>query len=87
MSRQQKENLKASIEKLEENEQTQIFKIVQTYTKEYTRTDTGVFVSSDALTDACLKEIEQYVRFCHDQKKRMDEETKLRKKYERMVKS
>lgn len=87
MSRQQKEALKANIEKLDENEQTQIFKIVQKYTREYTRTDTGVFVSSDVLSNDCLKEIEQYVRFCHDQKKRMEEETKLRRKYERLVKS
>lgn len=87
MSRQQKEVLKASIEKLDENEQTQIFKIVRKYTQEYTRTDTGVFVSSDVLPEACMKEIEQYVRFCHDQKKRMEEEAKLRKTYERMMKA
>ena len=87
MSRQRKETLKANIEKLDENEQTQIFKIIRRYTQEFTRTDTGVFVSSDLLTDGCLTEIEQYVRFCHDQKKRMDEETKLRKTYERMMKA
>jgi predicted Ser/Thr protein kinase len=87
MSQQQKEVLKASIEKLDENEQTQIFKIVRKYTNEYTRTDTGVFVSSDVLPKTCLEEIEQYVRFCHDQRKRMDEESKIRKKYERLVKS
>lgn len=87
MSRQQKESLKANLEKLDENEQTQVFKIVRRYTNEYTRTDSGVFVSSDVLSEECMKEIEQYVRFCHDQKKRIDEEIKLRKKYERLIKS
>jgi hypothetical protein len=44
-----------------------------------------VLVSTDSLTEDCLAEVEKYVVFSLDQRKRMDEDTKTRKTYERMV--
>lgn len=86
MSRESKERLKEQIEKLEDNEQVQVFQIIRKYTKEFTRTETGVFVSTESLPAKCLEEVGVYIRFCADQKKSNEEHMRLRKTYERMVK-
>lgn len=67
------------------NEHEQIFHIVRKYTTQVTKTETGVLVSTDVLCDDCLKEIEQYIVFSLDQRKRIEEDMKTRKTYERMV--
>jgi len=77
--------LKDSIDKLEVNEHIQIYGIVKKYTENITRSPTGVFVSSEHLSNDSLLEIEKYVLFCLDQRKRMEEDLKTRKTYERMV--
>jgi hypothetical protein len=85
MNRQKKEWLKEQIDKLDTNEHTQIHNIITKYTKTITKTPTGYFVSSDDLTEECLKEIENYTIFCLDQRKRMEEDMKERKTYERLI--
>lgn len=87
MSRALKEKVKDQVEKLEDNEQLQVFQIVRKYTSQYTRTDTGVFVSMDSLPSECVAEIETYIRFCADQKKQNEEHAKLRKTYEKLINS
>ncbi len=79
MNRSQKEALKEKIEKLEPQEHAQIFEVIKKYTDTYTKTQSGVLVSSEALTDECLREIEQMVVFFADQKKRMDTDNAERK--------
>ena len=84
-TRAQKEALKEQLDKMDETEHTQIFEIVQKYTKEYTKTHSGVLVSSTVLPEKCISEIQTYVNFCLDQKKRIDEDMKTRKTYENFV--
>jgi hypothetical protein len=84
-ARTEKELLKYQLDKLEANEHRQIFDIVQKYTQEYTKTEKGILVSTNVLDNKCLIEIQNYVTFCLDQKKRMDEDQKTRKTYERMI--
>lgn len=84
-ARTDKEMLKDQLDKLEANEHRQIFDIVARYTSEFTKTEKGILVSTNVLDDKCLSEIRSYVTFCLDQKKRMDEDMKTRKTYERMV--
>lgn len=79
MNRNQKEALKEKIEKLEPQEHAQIFEVIKKYTENYTKTQTGVLVSSEALTDECLREIDKMVTFFADQKKRMDADNVERK--------
>lgn len=79
MNRQQKEALKEKLEKLDAQEHEQIFSIIKRYTDNYTKTQTGVLVSSDALSDECLREIDQMVSFYMDQRKRMEADTAERK--------
>ena len=79
MNRSQKEALKEKIEKLEPQEHAQICDVIKRYTDNFTKTQTGVLVSSEALNDDCLKEISQLVTFYADQKKRMDADTAERK--------
>lgn len=79
MNRSQKERLKENIEKLDANEHAQIFDLVKRYTDNYTKTQSGVLVSSEALSDECLFEIEKMVKYYIDQKIRMDAEQIERK--------
>jgi hypothetical protein len=72
MNRNQKEALKERIEKLDPQEHAQIFEVIKRYTDSFTKTQNGVLVSSDALSNECLVEIDRLVTFYIDQRKRMD---------------
>lgn len=85
ISRSKKESLKDQIDKLEINEHRQIYSIIKQKAPQVTKTQNGVLISTDLLDDATLTEIERYVHFCIDQRKRMDDDMKTRKNYERMV--
>ena len=84
-SRTKKEWLKEQIDRLESNEHNQIFNIIKKYTQQFTKTNNGVLVSTDTLSDECLVEIDKYIVFCLDQRKRMEDDMKTRKSYERLV--
>lgn len=77
--------MKEHLDRMETNEHNQVFSIIKKYTDQFTKTQNGVLVSTDNLNDECLTEIEKYITFCLDQKKRMDEDMKTRKTYERLV--
>jgi hypothetical protein len=79
MNRARKEKLKEHMEKLEPEEHAQLFGIIKRYTEQYTKTQTGVLVSSDNVPDECLLEMEKMVTFYFDQRKRMDADTIERK--------
>lgn len=79
MNRSRKEHLKERIEKLDANEHAQIFDLIKRYTDNYTKTQNGVLISSDSLSDECLLEIEKMVTYYVDQKLRMDAEMAERK--------
>jgi len=79
------EALKDKIDRLEVNEHKQIYSIIKKISPQVTRTQNGVLVSSDTLDEDTLAEVEKYVLFCLDQRKRMEDDMKTRKTYERMV--
>jgi hypothetical protein len=72
MNRLRKETLKEKIEALDAQEHAQLFAIVKRYTDSYTKTQSGVLVSSDSLPDECLLELERMVLYFLDQRKRME---------------
>lgn len=74
MNRLQKEQLKEKIDKLDAQEHAQIFAIIKNHTDQFTKTQSGVLISSDNLSDECLKEIEKRVDFFLDQRKVMERE-------------
>ena len=79
MNRSEKEALKEKLEKLDAQEHEQLFQIVKRYTNQYTKTQTGVLVSSDVLPDECLQELNRMVAFYMDQRKRMETDAAERK--------
>ena len=82
------ETLKQQIDKLESNEHVQIYNIIKRFNKvpiQPTKTQQGILVTADTLDEETLNEIEKYVHFCIDQRKRMEDDMKSRKEYERMV--
>lgn len=85
LPRSKKEWLKEHLDNMEANEHKQVFSIIKKYTDQFTKTQNGVLISTDNLSDECLIEIEKYITFCLDQKKRIDEDQKTRKTYERLM--
>lgn len=83
MSRVRKDQLREKLETLDTNEHAQIFLIVQKYTDKYTKTQTGVLVSSEVIPEECLVEMERMITFFIDQHKVMDADDKERKGYDR----
>jgi hypothetical protein len=87
-SRSTLESLKEKIDKLDPNEHRQIYNIIKRFNKnqlQTTKTQQGILITADTLDKDTINEIEQYVHFCIDQRKRMDDDMKTRKEYERMV--
>lgn len=69
MRRQQKEKLKENLDRLDADEHAQIFAVIKKYTDIFTRTQTGVLISSEVLPDECLAEMETMVAYYLDQRK------------------
>jgi hypothetical protein len=87
-SRSNLESLKEKIDKLDVNEHRQIYNIIKRLNKsqiQTTKTQQGILITADALDKETTDEIERYVHFCLDQRKRMDDDMKTRKEYERMI--
>ena len=83
MNRSRKERVKERLELLDANEHAQVFGIIKKYTDSFTRTQTGVLISSDVLPDECILEIEKMIAFYLDQHKMMEADALERKIYER----
>jgi hypothetical protein len=85
MNRSKLEMMKAQLENLDEQEHIQIYSIMKKYTSSFSKTTNGVFISSENLSEECLNEIQTHIQFCLDQRKRMEDDLKQRKDYERLV--
>jgi hypothetical protein len=83
--RSKKEWLKEQLDRMDANEHAQVWATIKKYTDQFTKTQSGILVSTDVLSDECLAAIEKYVNFSMDQRKRMEEDTKTRRSYERMM--
>ena len=79
MNRARKEKLRDQLDTLDIHEHAQVFAVIKKYTDEYTRTQSGVLVSSESLPDGCITEMETLVAFYLDQRKRMDADERARK--------
>lgn len=87
-SRSKLESLKEKIDKLDTNEHRQIHNIIKQFNTnpiQTTKTQQGILITADNLDEKTVEEIEKYVHFCMDQRKRMDSDMKTRKEYERMI--
>jgi hypothetical protein len=85
VQRQKKEWLKEQLDRMESNEHIQIFNIIKKYTEQFTKTQSGILISTDNLSEECIENMEKYVVFSIDQRKRIEEDAKTRKTYERLV--
>jgi phage terminase Nu1 subunit (DNA packaging protein) len=87
MNRGQLDTLRERIEGLDSHEHAQLFEVLKRYTDKYTKTQTGVLVSSDNLPQECLRELDILVSFYADQRKRMESDTLERKALSRQTKT
>jgi hypothetical protein len=83
--RSKKEWMKEQLDTMDVNEHAQVLAIIRNYTENYTKTQTGVLISTENLNNECLTEIDNYIHFLLDQRKRIDDDNKTRKSYERMM--
>jgi len=72
MNRARKDRLRENLDRLDVNEHAQVFQTIKKYTDKYTKTETGVLVSSETLPIDCLVEMETLVTFYLDQRAHMD---------------
>lgn len=86
-SRSKKEWMKDQLDTMDANEHAQVLAVINNSRLSHvqTKTQNGVLISTDNLDDSCLTQIETYIHFLLDQRKRMDDDNKTRKSYERMV--
>lgn len=83
MNRARKEKLREQIDRLDSHEHAQIFDVIKRYTNSYTKTQSGVLISSDSIPNECIAELEKMVLFYVDQRKRMESDTAQRKSLEK----
>ena len=72
---------------LDTQEHAQLFEVLKRYTDTYTKTQTGVLISSDRLPLECLQELDRMVSFYLDQRKQMEADTLERKALTRQSKT
>ncbi len=77
--------MKEQLDTMDVGEHSQVLDIIRKYTDQSTKTQSGVLISTEHLSNECLTEIDQYIHFLIDQRKRMEDDTKTRKSYERMI--
>lgn len=85
MNRSKLEQMKSQIDSLEPADHQQLYTIIKRYTDTFTKTTNGVFVSSENLSAECLEQMEKHIQFCTDQHRRMEDDLKQRKTYERLA--
>uniref|UniRef100_A0A6C0J3Y0 Uncharacterized protein n=1 Tax=viral metagenome TaxID=1070528 RepID=A0A6C0J3Y0_9ZZZZ len=81
MNRARKERMREQMDGLDMYEHQQLFRVISSYTTNVTKTQTGVLVSSESLSDACLLEMEKLIQFFLDQRKFMDVDEVKRKSF------
>jgi hypothetical protein len=84
-ARSKKEWMKEQLDSMDVHEHAQVLSIIRKYTDQSTKTQNGLLISTDTLPDECLNEINNYINFLLDQRTRMNEDSKVRKSYERMI--
>jgi hypothetical protein len=87
MNRSQLERLRERMDTLDTQEHAQLFEVLKRYTDTYTKTQTGVLISSDRLPLECLQELDRMVSFYLDQRKQMEADTLERKALTRQSKT
>jgi hypothetical protein len=87
MNRSQLDALRERIDRLDPQEHAQLFEVIKRYTDKFTKTQSGVLLSSDTLPAECLQELDRMVSFYADQRKRMEADTLERKALSRQSKT
>ncbi len=75
-----KEN-KNKVDNLSENEVTEIFKIIKNNNEKYSTNKNGIFINLSTLKKNTIQEICNFLYFCENNNKAIDEEELERAKY------
>jgi hypothetical protein len=72
MERRRLEKIKDSIEKLDEYEHKELYKIIKEFSTNITKTNTGALVSAEELPAECIESLEKKIKFFIDQRKTLE---------------
>ena len=78
-------DIKKKIDCLSENEITEIFKIIKNNNEKYRTNKNGIFVNVSILKKNTIQEISNFLYFCENNNKIIDDEELERTKYKEMI--
>jgi hypothetical protein len=78
-------DIKNKIEKLSENEIFEVFKIIKNNTEKYSTNKSWILVNLSTLKKSTIKELSNFIYFCENNNRRIDEEEQNRDVYREIV--
>ncbi len=78
-------DIKNKVDKLSENELSEIFKIIKSNNEKFTINKNGIFVNLNSLKKESLHDISKFIFFCEKNDKKFDEEERTREFYKQYV--
>jgi len=77
--------MKKHIGLLNENEQIEIFNIIQKDGLKYTTNNNGIFVNMRKLSNLTLERIDNFIRFCDNNNSILNNDNKIRNSYNQFI--
>ena len=77
--------MKKNIGLLNENEQIEIFNIIQKDGLKYTTNNNGIFVNMRKLSNLTLERIDNFIRFCDNNNSILNNDNKIRNSYNQFI--
>ena len=79
------QDIKNKLDKLSENELTEIFKIIKNNNEKYSTNKNGIFVNLSTLQKKTIQELSHFIYFCERNDKLFNQEEEERSKYKDLI--
>jgi hypothetical protein len=81
------QDIKNKLDKLSENELTEIFKIIKNNNEKYSTNKNGIFINLSTLQKNTIQELSHFIYFCERNDRLFDKEEEERSKYKDIIDS
>jgi len=79
------QDIKNKLDKLSENELTEIFKIIKNNNEKYSTNKNGIFINLSTLQKHTIQELSHFIYFCERNDRLFDKEEEERAKYKDLI--
>jgi len=79
------QDIKNKLDKLSENELTEIFKIIKNNNEKYSTNKNGIFINLSTLQKKTIQELSHFIYFCERNYKLFNQEEEERSKYKDLI--